>query len=61
MGQLQWMDYELLVPSLRFAFLSSGIDEKDVNRIVRDAQYDLYHPPKPFFAHIHVAYAIRSW
>lgn len=58
-GQLQWMDYELLIPALQPFFLSRGIPGEEVSRIVQDAQHDLYYPAVPFFAHIHIAYATK--
>jgi hypothetical protein len=32
-----------------------------VERIIKDAQHDLYNPPIPFFTHLHIAYASRRW
>ena len=58
-GQLQWMDYELLIPALQPFFLSSGMSAEDVTQIVQDAQHDLYYPDVPFLAHIHISYATK--
>ncbi|KAK0197041.1 S-adenosyl-L-methionine-dependent methyltransferase, partial [Armillaria mellea] len=43
-GQLQWMDYELLLPALRPFFLTVGLPETKVRSLIADAQQDLYHP-----------------
>ena len=60
-GQLQWLDYDLLIPAFRPLFLSSGISESHVDRIVAEAQRDLYYPPVPLYAHIHVVYAEKRY
>ncbi|KAF6765257.1 S-adenosyl-L-methionine-dependent methyltransferase [Ephemerocybe angulata] len=58
-GQLQWMDYELLIPALLNLFLSQGIPQEEVDVIIGQAQHDLYYPTVPLMAHIHIAYASK--
>lgn len=60
-GQLQWMDYELFLPALRPLFLSSGLAPSIVDRLVRDAQHDLYHPSYSPSTLIHIAYASKCF
>ncbi|KDR81663.1 hypothetical protein GALMADRAFT_263944 [Galerina marginata CBS 339.88] len=60
-GQLQWMDYELFLPALRPLFLCSGLPPSTVERLVRDAQHDLYHPSYPVSTLIHIAYASKCY
>ncbi|KAF5315720.1 hypothetical protein D9611_004747 [Ephemerocybe angulata] len=58
-GQLQWMDYELLIPALLNLFVSQGIPQEEVDVIIGQAQHDLYYPTVPLMAHIHIAYASK--
>ncbi|RDB21118.1 Secondary metabolism regulator LAE1 [Hypsizygus marmoreus] len=58
-GQLQWMDYELFLPALKPLFLSSGIAEAKVNRIIADAQQDLYYPSLSTSAQLHIVYGSK--
>ncbi|KAF8910979.1 S-adenosyl-L-methionine-dependent methyltransferase [Gymnopilus junonius] len=60
-GQLQWMDYELFLPALRPLFLSNGLAPSIVERLVRDAQHDLYHPSYAPSTLIHIAYASKCF
>ncbi|KJA27349.1 hypothetical protein HYPSUDRAFT_198131 [Hypholoma sublateritium FD-334 SS-4] len=58
-GQLQWMDYELLLPALRPLLLCNGLPPSTVDRLIQDAQHDLYHPAFPPSTIIHIAYASK--
>ncbi|KAF8077893.1 S-adenosyl-L-methionine-dependent methyltransferase [Lyophyllum atratum] len=58
-GQLQWMDYELFLPALKPFFLSSGIPEAKAERIISDAQRDLYYPSLCPSAQLHIVYASK--
>lgn len=58
-GQLQWMDYELLLPALRPLFLCNGLPPSTVDHLIQDAQHDLYHPPYPPSTLLHIAYASK--
>ncbi|KAH9484351.1 Secondary metabolism regulator LAE1 [Psilocybe cubensis] len=60
-GQLQWMDYELFLPALRPFFLCSGLPPSTVDRLIRDAQHDLYHPSYRPSTLIHIAYASKCY
>jgi hypothetical protein len=60
-GQLQWMDYELLLPALRPLFLCSGLPPSTVDRLIQDAQHDLYHPSFPASTLLHIAYASKCY
>jgi len=60
-GQLQWLDYDLLIPAFRPLFLSSGISESNVDRIIAEAQRDLYYPRVPLYALVHVVYAEKRY
>ncbi|KAF5380899.1 hypothetical protein D9615_004003 [Tricholomella constricta] len=58
-GQLQWMDYELFLPALKPFFLSSGIPEAKAERIIADAQRDLYYPSFSPSTQLHIVYASK--
>jgi SAM-dependent methyltransferase len=58
-GQLQWMDYELFLPAVKPLFLSAGLSESKVERIVADAQHDLYYPCASISTHLHIVYASK--
>lgn len=61
MGQLQWMDYELLLPALRPLFLTSGLPPSSVELLIKDAQNDLYRPSYPLSTRLHIAYATKRF
>jgi len=58
-GQLQWLDYDLFIPALKPFFLSTGVSESNVDRILQEAQRDLYYPSTPYSSLIHVVYAVK--
>ncbi|KAK2466867.1 hypothetical protein APHAL10511_001125 [Amanita phalloides] len=58
-GQLQWLDYDLFIPALKPLFLSTGVPESSVDRVIKEAQRDLYYPSTPYFTLIHVVYAVK--
>jgi hypothetical protein len=58
-GQLQWLDYDLFLPALKPFFLSTGVSESNVDRILQEAQRDLYYPSTPYSSLIHVVYAVK--
>ncbi|KAF9535292.1 S-adenosyl-L-methionine-dependent methyltransferase [Crepidotus variabilis] len=60
-GQLQWMDYDLLLPALRPLFLCSGLPPSSVDLLIKDAQNDLYNPPYDPSTRLHIAYATKRF
>ncbi|TFK42529.1 S-adenosyl-L-methionine-dependent methyltransferase [Crucibulum laeve] len=62
-GQLQWMDYELFLPALRPMFLTAGLPESNVDRVISDAQHDLYSSisSNSLSARLHVVYASKRF
>ncbi|ESK94530.1 tam domain methyltransferase [Moniliophthora roreri MCA 2997] len=59
-GQLAWMEYDLLIPALKPMFLSLGLPETHCNTLIANAQKDLYHPQLNLSAHIHIVYASKK-
>ena len=60
-GQLQWMDYELFLPALGPLFLSNNLPIPTVDRIIKEAQKDLYFPSDSLSTHLHIAYASKCF
>jgi hypothetical protein len=60
-GQLQWMDYDLFLPALKPIFLTLGIPPSQVDRIIKDAQHDLYYPSTCQSNRLHIVYASKRW
>jgi hypothetical protein len=60
-GQLQWMDYELFLPALRPLFLSNGLPPSLVDRLIKEAQQDLYYPTFSPYTTLHIAYASKCF
>ncbi|KAF7363498.1 Secondary metabolism regulator LAE1 [Mycena sanguinolenta] len=61
-GQLQWMAYDLLLPALKPMFMSLGMLEARADRIIKDAQTDLYYGNSDFklASHMHIVHARRN-
>ncbi|KAK1228422.1 hypothetical protein PQX77_008560 [Marasmius sp. AFHP31] len=59
-GQLQWMQYEHLLPALKPLFLSMGLPETYVRALIGNAQQDLYDPLLNLSTHIHIVYATKK-
>ncbi|KAL1715031.1 S-adenosyl-L-methionine-dependent methyltransferase [Schizophyllum commune] len=58
-GQLQWMNYELLLPGLLPMFLYCGMPERQARDLILDAQHDLYHSPVRLSMQLHISYAVK--
>ncbi|KDQ65156.1 hypothetical protein JAAARDRAFT_202378 [Jaapia argillacea MUCL 33604] len=58
-GQLAWMEFDLLLPAMRPHLLSSGIPEWKADILIGDAQRDLYEPVMPPSCRLHVVHAIK--
>lgn len=58
-GELQWLDYGLLLPALRSFFLSFDLAESYVDNIIQAAQRDIYEPTPDIsrIARLHIVYA----
>ncbi|PPR03621.1 hypothetical protein CVT24_007737 [Panaeolus cyanescens] len=61
LGQLQWMDYDSLLPALRPLFLSSGIPPSRVEQLIKDAQHDLYYPTFPLTTTVNITYGSKRF
>ncbi|KAH9079525.1 S-adenosyl-L-methionine-dependent methyltransferase [Lactarius deliciosus] len=59
-GQLAWMESDLLILALRPLLLSSGLSEKEVKVLTEAAQRDLYFPLVHIENRLHVVHAIKS-
>ncbi|KAI9509636.1 S-adenosyl-L-methionine-dependent methyltransferase [Russula earlei] len=59
-GQLAWMESDLLILAMRPLLLASGLDEKEVKMLTEAAQRDLYYPLVHIETRLHVVHAIKS-
>ena len=55
------MDYELFLPALGPLFLSNNLPIPTVDRIIKEAQKDLYFPSDSLSTHLHIAYASKCF
>ncbi|KAJ7668584.1 S-adenosyl-L-methionine-dependent methyltransferase [Mycena polygramma] len=60
LGQLLWMSYDLLLPALKPMFIHLGLLESRADRIIKDAQSDLYFTEYELSSRLHVVYATRN-
>jgi hypothetical protein len=58
-GQLAWLDYDLLLPAMRPLLLSNGKHESEVKTLVENAHHDLYYPIVNPSTRLHVVHAIK--
>lgn len=59
-GQLAWMDYDMLLMSLRPLLLqNSGLPPDHVDRLISDAQADLYYPQIRPSVCLHIVFAFK--
>ncbi|KAI0006138.1 S-adenosyl-L-methionine-dependent methyltransferase [Russula compacta] len=59
-GQLAWMESDLLILAIRPLLLASGLEEKEVKMLTEAAQRDLYYPLVHIENRLHVVHAIKS-
>ncbi|KAF8921217.1 S-adenosyl-L-methionine-dependent methyltransferase [Mucidula mucida] len=59
-GQLQWMDYELLLPALRPLFLTCELPDR-VDKLITEAQQVLYNPEARLMTRINIVHASKSF
>jgi hypothetical protein len=59
-GQLAWMDCDLLLPALKPFFLSAGLAESMVKTLIADAQHDLYYPVIHPSSLLHIVHAVKQ-
>lgn len=59
-GQLAWMESDLLILAIRPLLLASGLEEKKVKTLTEAAQRDLYYPLVHIENRLHVVHAIKS-
>ncbi|EIM90105.1 S-adenosyl-L-methionine-dependent methyltransferase [Stereum hirsutum FP-91666 SS1] len=59
-GQLAWMNWDMLLVAVRPLLLSSGLSEAEVNVLIEDAQRDLYYPLVHIASRLYVVHAIKK-
>ncbi|KAI0035915.1 S-adenosyl-L-methionine-dependent methyltransferase [Vararia minispora EC-137] len=58
-GQLAWMNFDLLVLAVKPLLLSSGLPESRVKMLMQDAQRDLYQPLAQMSTRLHFVHAVK--
>lgn len=59
-GQLAWMDFDLLLNSLRPYLFSLGLQALHVDQIIEGAQSDLYYPVVRLSSRLHVVRGVKK-
>ncbi|KIK96226.1 hypothetical protein PAXRUDRAFT_826169 [Paxillus rubicundulus Ve08.2h10] len=59
-GQLAWMNYDLMLPALKPLFLSTGMKEWEAKKLIEEAHQDLYYPLVRASMRLHIVYALRK-
>jgi len=60
-GQLAWMNYDILLMSLRPLLLEhSGLPLEQVDKLITDAQSDLYYPEVRPNINLHIVFALKQ-
>ncbi|KAJ7430023.1 S-adenosyl-L-methionine-dependent methyltransferase [Mycena galericulata] len=58
-GELQWMAHDLLLPALKPMFVRLGLLESRVDRMIQEAQRDLYSSDFELSGRLHIVHATR--
>ena len=59
-GQLAWMESDLLILAIRPLLLASGLGENKVKMLTEAAQRELYYPLVHIENRLHVVHAVKS-
>jgi len=59
-GQLAWMDYDIMLPALKPLFLSAGMREWEAKKLIEEAQQDLYYPLVRPSTRLHIVHAVKK-
>jgi hypothetical protein len=59
-GQLAWMNYDIMLPALKPLFLSTGMKEWEAKKLIEEAHQDLYYPLVRPSTRLHIVYAVRK-
>ncbi|KAI6036265.1 S-adenosyl-L-methionine-dependent methyltransferase [Pisolithus microcarpus] len=59
-GQLAWMNYDIMLPALKPLFLSAGMKEWEAKKLIEEAQQDLYYPLVRPSARLHIVHAVKK-
>lgn len=59
-GQLAWMNYDIMLPALKPLFLSSGMRDWEARKLIEEAHQDLYYPLVRPSMRLHIVHAIKK-
>ncbi|KAF8136589.1 S-adenosyl-L-methionine-dependent methyltransferase [Boletus edulis] len=59
-GQLAWMNYDIMLPALKPLFLSAGMRDWEAKKLIEEAHQDLYYPLVRPSARLHIVHAFKK-
>ncbi|KAI6045759.1 S-adenosyl-L-methionine-dependent methyltransferase [Pisolithus marmoratus] len=59
-GQLAWMNYDIMLPALKPLFLSAGMKDWEAKKLIEEAHQDLYYPLVRPSTRLHIVHAIKK-
>lgn len=59
-GQLAWMNYDILLPALKPLFMSVGMRDWEARKLIEEAHQDLYYPLVRPSTRLHIVHAVKK-
>ncbi|KAH0827166.1 hypothetical protein J3R83DRAFT_4857 [Lanmaoa asiatica] len=59
-GQLAWMNYDIMLPALKPLFLSAGMRDWEARKLIEEAHQDLYYPLVRPSTRLHIVHAVKK-
>jgi len=59
-GQLAWMDFDIMLPAMKPLFIASGMREWEAKKLIEDAHQDLYYPLVRASTRLHIVHAFKK-
>ncbi|KAG1827210.1 S-adenosyl-L-methionine-dependent methyltransferase [Suillus subaureus] len=59
-GQLAWMNYDIMLPAMKPLFLSAGMRDWEARKLIEEAHQDLYYPLVRASSRLHIVHAVKK-
>ncbi|KAG1756702.1 S-adenosyl-L-methionine-dependent methyltransferase [Suillus paluster] len=59
-GQLAWMNYDMMLPAMKPLFLSAGMRDWEAKKLIEEAHQDLYYPLVRASTRLHIVHATKK-
>ncbi|EIW85136.1 S-adenosyl-L-methionine-dependent methyltransferase [Coniophora puteana RWD-64-598 SS2] len=59
-GQLAWMNYDMMLPAMKPLLISAGKREWEAKKLIEEAHQDLYYPLVRASTRLHIVYAVKK-